>query len=64
MKIRLTQIDGKLPNLALMKLSHFYKSQGHEVYFQDSVARSMFEPDYDIVFGSAIFSTSDKKLRG
>ena len=63
MKIRLTQIDGKLPNLALMKLSHFYKSQGHEVYFQDSVMRSFFEPEYDIVFGSAIFSTSDKKIQ-
>lgn len=63
MKIRLTQIDGKLPNLALMKMSHFYKSQGHEVYFQDSVTRSIFEPQYDLVFGSAIFSTSDKKLK-
>lgn len=63
MNIRLTQIDGKLPNLALMKLSHFYKSQGHAVYFQDSVTRSIFEPEYDIVFGSAIFSTSEKKLK-
>lgn len=63
MKIRLTQIDGKLPNLALMKLSHFYKSQGHEVYFQHSVTRSMFEPDYDLIFGSAIFSTSEKKVQ-
>jgi aryl carrier-like protein len=34
MKIRLTQIDGKLPNLALMKLSHFYRAQGHEVCFE------------------------------
>lgn len=63
MKIRLTQIDGKLPNLALMKLSHFYKSQGHEVYFQDSITRSIFEPEYDLVFGSAIFSTSAKKIQ-
>ena len=63
MKVRLTQIDGKLPNLALMKLSHFYKAKGHEVYFQDSVNRSMFEPEYDLVFGSAIFSTSQKKMQ-
>lgn len=62
MKIRLTQIDGKLPNLALMKMSHFFKSQGHEVFFEWSVRRSMFEPDYDLVFGSAIFSTSSKKV--
>lgn len=63
MKIRLTQIDGKLPNLALMKLSHFYKSQGHDVYFEQSVTRGIFEPDYDLVFGSAIFSTSEKKIQ-
>lgn len=63
MKIRLTQIDGKLPNLALMKLSHFYKSQGHDIYFESSITRSMFEPEYDIVFGSAIFSTSDNKIK-
>jgi hypothetical protein len=63
MIIRLTQIDGKLPNLALMKLSHFYKSQGHEVHFETSITKSIFEPKYDLVFGSAIFSTSEKKLR-
>lgn len=63
MRVRITQIDGKLPNLALMKLSHFYKSNGHDVYFQDSVTRSIFEPQYDLVFGSAIFSTSEKKIQ-
>ncbi|MBK8653148.1 MAG: hypothetical protein IPN20_04430 [Haliscomenobacter sp.] len=63
MKIRLTQIDGKLPNLALMKLSHFYKSNGHEVFFHGSITRSMFEPDYDLVFGSTIFSSSEKKVQ-
>lgn len=62
MNIRLTQIDGKLPNLALMKLSHFYKSQGHSVYFERSVTRGIFEPNYDLVFGSAIFSSSKKKI--
>lgn len=63
MKVRLTQIDGKLPNLALMKLSHFYKGQGHDVYFEKSVTRSIFEPNYDLVLGSAIFSTSEKKIK-
>lgn len=62
MKIRLTQIDGKLPNLALMKLSHYFKSEGHEVYFEKSVTKGMFEPKYDFVFGSAIFSSSSKKI--
>jgi hypothetical protein len=62
MKIRLTQIDGKLPNIALMKLSYFHKSQGDEVFFESSVVRSVFEPEYDIVYGSAIFSSSNKKI--
>lgn len=62
MKIRLTQIDGKLPNLALMKLAHYHKSIGDDVHFERSVVRSIFEPEYDKVYGSAIFSTSEKKI--
>jgi len=62
MKIRLTQIDGKFPNLALMKLSHFHKAKGDEVFFEKSVFKGLFEPEYDTVYGSAIFSTSNKKV--
>jgi hypothetical protein len=62
MKIRLTQIDGKFPNLALMKLSHWHKSQGHQVFFEKSVSKSFFEPEYDIVYGSSIFTTSKNKI--
>jgi len=62
MKIRLTQIDGILPNIALMKLSHYFKNNGDEVYFEKSVNKSMFEPDYDHVFASAIFTESKKKI--
>lgn len=61
-KIRITQIDGKLPNIALMKLAHFHKSQGDEVVFQKSVTPYVWEPEYDKVYGSAIFSTSQKKI--
>jgi hypothetical protein len=61
-KIRLTQIDGAFPNLALMKLSHWHKSQGHDVYFERGISRGLFEPEYDIVYGSAIFSTSEVKI--
>jgi hypothetical protein len=63
MNIRLTQIDGSLPNLALMKLSHYHKSQGHNVIFEKSITKGIFEPEYDIVYGSAIFSTSEKKIQ-
>jgi len=60
--IRLTQIDGKLPNLALMKLAHWHKSKGDDVIFKESILKDMFEPHYDTVYGSAIFSTSAKKI--
>ncbi len=58
MRVRLTHIDGKLPNLALMKLAHWHKSQGHEVVLSRNVQRDMLEPDYDVVYGSAIFTRS------
>ena len=61
MQIRLTHIDGKLPNLALMKLSHWYKSQGGTVHFTRSVKRGIFEPDYDHVYGSTIFAFSRQR---
>src|SRR3972149_8529607 len=62
MKIRITQIDGKLPNLALMKLSHWHKSLGDEVYFTRHTIPDLFEPKYDRVYGSAIFSFSHKLI--
>ena len=62
MKVRLTQIDGKLPNLALMKLSAFHKAAGDEVHFSRSPFRGLFEPDYDRVYGSAIFNFSAARV--
>lgn len=58
MRVRLTQIDGKLPNLALMKLAQHHRSQGDDVYFTKHVTRELFEDDYGRVYGSAIFSFS------
>jgi radical SAM superfamily enzyme YgiQ (UPF0313 family) len=62
MKVRLTQIDGKLPNLALMKLAHWHKSRGDHVYFTRRLERDLFEPVPDIVYGSAIFSFSAERV--
>ena len=62
MRVRLTQIDGSLPNLALMKLSHWHKSQGHEVVLTREIQPSLFEPQYDKVYGSAIFKFSQERL--
>lgn len=59
-RIRLTQIDGKLPNLALMKLAYWHRANGDEVFFTRSVHRDLLEPAWDVVYGSAIFSASSK----
>lgn len=59
-KVRLTQLDGKLPNLALMRLAAWHRSQGDEVHWRRGVERQLDEPDYDRVYASAIFSTSVK----
>jgi hypothetical protein len=56
--VRLTQIDGKLPNLALMKLAHHHRAQGDGITFSKHVERDMLEPAYGRVYGSAIFSFS------
>ena len=58
MRVRITQIDGKLPNLALMRLSGYHKNRGDEVVFTRSVERSLFDRAYDRVYGSVLFTQS------
>jgi hypothetical protein len=60
--VRITQLDGVIPNLALMKLSAFHKARGDNVHFSRLPYRSSTEPDYDRVYGSAIFSFSAKQV--
>jgi ribosomal protein L37AE/L43A len=43
MRIRITHIDGKLPNLALMRLAHFHRQRGDEIYFSKSITPQLFE---------------------
>jgi hypothetical protein len=62
MMVRLTQIDGKLPNLALMKLARHHRERGDEIVFTKHVERDMLEPSYDRVYGSAIFSFSADRV--
>ena len=52
MKIGLIQIDGKLPNLALMKISSYYKAQGSQVEWANLQSRM----EYEKVFASTIFT--------
>ncbi len=61
--VKLVQIDGKLPNLALMKLAHWHLVQGNEVMLSRFVQRTLFERDkFDLVYASAIFSSSAHRL--
>ena len=60
MKVRLTQIDGKLPNLALMRLAYHHRRD--EIVFTKHVERDMLEGEYDRIYGSAIFSFSQARV--
>lgn len=62
MRIRITQIDGALPNVALMKLAHWHKAKGDEVVVTRHIERDLFEGDYDRVYGSCLFSFSAARL--
>lgn len=62
MRVRITQIDGKLPNLALMRLSSYHKSRGDEVVFTRKIDRSLFDKYYDRIYGSIIFTKSEPLL--
>lgn len=62
MNVRLTQLDGALPNLALMKLAHWHKARGDHVFATRSIQPSLFEGSYDRVYGSAIFKFSADRL--
>lgn len=48
-KVLLIDIDSKIPNLALMKLSRYFKNEGFPVYFRNE------PPDPDMVYISCVF---------
>jgi hypothetical protein len=59
MRVLLLQLDGKLPNIALMRLSAHHKALGNHVEFrrafsQASVQVGLFD-DFDLVYASLIF---------
>lgn len=55
MTIGLIDIDSKIPNLALMKISSYYKSLGEEVEFV------LANKEYEKIYASAIFTRSKEK---
>lgn len=60
--IRITQLDGTLPNLALMRLASHHRALGDEIVFTRSPHRNLFEPEYARVYGSAIFKFSAERV--
>lgn len=54
-RVRLSPLDGKLPNIAMMKLAHYHREEGDEVYLEPSPVRGIFEDPPDIAYGSVIF---------
>ena len=68
MKILLIDVDSKIPNLALMKLSTFYKNKGYEIelkqlnipYYPKKKKEVIIDAnEYEKVFVSIIFTTNN-----
>lgn len=59
MKVLLLELDGKIPNVALMRLAAHHREQGHTVELRRTHnAQSMtprFGDEFDQVYASAIF---------
>lgn len=56
MKIGLVQVDGKLPNLALMQICAYHEAQGHQVeWFKGE----LYADEYDEIYASKIFGFSE-----
>jgi hypothetical protein len=66
MRVALIDVDGKLPNLALMKLSTYHKARGDEVILytdaekyiaeQANTGYDMFQGNIDKSYGAVLFS--------
>lgn len=60
--MRLTQLDGALPNLALMRLASWHRERGDEVHVTRQIEPDIFDQGYDRVYGSTIFDFSRDRL--
>lgn len=54
-RIGIVQVDGKFPNLALMKVAGYHESQGDVVEWYNG---NLYESQYDMIYASKIFSFS------
>jgi hypothetical protein len=56
MKVLILQLDGKIPNLACMRLAAHHRALGHEIAFRWGVSpRRELWDSFDTVYASAIF---------
>lgn len=62
MRVKLVQIDGTLPNLALMQLASWHRARGDDVTFTRATNHDLFDAPFDRVYGSAIFKFSVDKI--
>ena len=62
MLVKLIHLDGSLPNLALMKLAHWHRAQGHQVSLTRRIQPRLGEPAPDLVYASAIFEKSAPRI--
>jgi hypothetical protein len=56
MKIGIIQVDGKLPNLALMKVTGYHEGIGDHVEWY---LGNLFHEQYDLIYASKIFGFSE-----
>lgn len=55
MKVAILQIDGKIPNMALMKIAGYHESIGNSVDWYEG---NLFHEQYDHIYASKLFSFS------
>jgi len=58
MKVAIFDVDSKIPNLALMKLTAYHKQCGDSV----ELYSPLFKKDYDKIYASKIFNFSDRSM--
>lgn len=54
-RVGIIQVDGKLPNLALMQITSYHEKRGDSVSWYNG---NLFESQYDLIYASKIFSFS------
>lgn len=55
-RVGIIQVDGKLPNLALMQIASYHETRGDQVGWYNG---NLYESQYDLIYASKIFSFSE-----